>query len=248
MRTSSLCQHYLIIFSVRNDCLAVTAVSAFKIYATTNSSDEEFRWLLLLRPIAVELHLRGIPRSVAGHDGMCLVGICNFQARFIFISRDVILPKTEILGPVWTDYQSSCENQGGHRWPGFASLSLPMAAKVRCDLLFLVIHQWSYRKTEKPLLGPNFFWPSEQLNFWAHELFWWLQWPEMPLDQYEHCAWAKKHSKGSDWTGCIITHSLGKIKVHHLYLILIFVDINIRTGANTVQNNVVKIKGIESCK
>jgi len=102
---SSLCQHYLMISSVRHDCLAVNTVFAIEINATINSSDEEFPRLLLLRPVTVELHLRGIPCSLVGHDGMYLVDICNFQARCIFIRRDpAISPKTEILGPL----KSSC--------------------------------------------------------------------------------------------------------------------------------------------
>ena len=40
VRTSSLCQHHLIFFSARNDCLAVIAVSAVEIYATTNCCRE----------------------------------------------------------------------------------------------------------------------------------------------------------------------------------------------------------------
>ena len=118
-------------------------------------------WLPCLRlksmlppTVAVKLRLCSISRSLAGHDGMCLVGVCNFQARRVFISRDpAIPPKTEILGPLsprvgWSPVFNSseqwrcfsCENQDGHRWPGFASLSWPMAVKVRCGLLFLVIH------------------------------------------------------------------------------------------------------------
>ena len=116
-------------------------------------------WLPCLRlksmlppTVAVKLRLCSISRSLAGHDGMCLVGVCNFQARRVFIHRDpAIPPKTEILGPLsvgWLPvFKSSkqwccfsCENQDGHRWPGFASLSWPMAVKVRCGLLFLVIH------------------------------------------------------------------------------------------------------------
>ena len=49
--------------------------------------------------VAVKLRLCSISRSLAGHDGMCLVGV--FQARRVFISRDpAIPPKTEILGPL----------------------------------------------------------------------------------------------------------------------------------------------------
>jgi len=187
VRTSSLCQHYLMIFSVRNDCLAVIAVSAFKIYATTNSSDEEFPWLLLLRPVAVELDLRGIPRSVAGHDGMCLVGICNFQARLIFISRDpVIPPKTEILGPLKCGLITSLQQFGTMmlfflqelRWLPMTWLCIPLITdgckgEMRSIIFSNIFSNLliKLQKNRKTLPGPkNHQISSDQVNSWIFGL------------------------------------------------------------------------------
>jgi len=136
VRASSLCQHYLMISSIRHDCLVVVTVSTVEIYATTSSSDDEFPRLLFLRPVAVELHLRGISRSLAGHDSMNLVRICNLQARRIFISCDpAIPPKTDILGPLMFSCGliTSLQQFGtmmfflrGLRWPPMIWLCIPL--------------------------------------------------------------------------------------------------------------------------
>jgi len=86
--------------------------SAIDIYAITNSSDEEFPELLLLRRVAVKLHPRSISRPLVGRDGIYFIGICGSEGKRIFISHNpTIPPTTEVLGPL----ESSCGLDSSHR-------------------------------------------------------------------------------------------------------------------------------------
>jgi len=76
-------------------------MSAIDIYAITNSSDEEFPELLLLRHVDIELHPRGISRPLVGRNGIYLLGIHNCGAIRIYVSHNTTIPPTtEVLGPL----------------------------------------------------------------------------------------------------------------------------------------------------
>ena len=85
---------------------------AIDIYAIVNSSGKNFPELLLLRHVTVELHPRGVSRPLVAHGGIYLIGICDLEAKRIFISDNpAILPTIEVLGPL----KSSCLLDTSHR-------------------------------------------------------------------------------------------------------------------------------------
>jgi len=121
----------------------VITKSAIDIYAITNSSDEEFPELLLLRRIAVELHPRGISRPLVGRDGIYLVGIHDFEAICVYVSHNpAIAPTTEVLGPL----ESACGLTISHRQFGtMVSFSYENHHKIQMATCDLTSHPFHYR-------------------------------------------------------------------------------------------------------
>ena len=117
--------------------------SAIDIYAITNSSDEEFPELLLLRRIAVELHPRGISRPLVGRDGIFLVGIHDFETTRVYVSHNIAIPPTtEILGRL----RSSCGLTLSHRQFGtMASFSYENHHRIQMATYDLTSHPSHYQ-------------------------------------------------------------------------------------------------------
>jgi len=120
-------------------------MSAIDIYAITNSSDEEFPELLLLRHIAVELHPRGISRPLVGHDGIYFIGICGSEGKRIFISHNpTIPPTTDVLGPL----DSSRGSESSHSQFGTMASFTYSLSQIGVATYDLISHFPHYRWLE----------------------------------------------------------------------------------------------------
>jgi len=125
-------------------------MSAIDIYAITNSSDEEFPELLLLRRVVVKLHPRGISRPLVGRDGIYFIGICGSEGKRIFISHNpTIPPTTEVLGPL----ESSCGLDSSHRQFGTMASFTYSLSQIGIATYDLVSYSSHYRWLELDILS-----------------------------------------------------------------------------------------------